>query len=92
MKMIKVVLMAFIMLVSVSAYAGAGQVDINKADVKTLSSQLNGVGERKAQAIIDYRNTNGAFKSIEELSRVKGISVRTIEKNRDRLIVSNSES
>ena len=82
--------MAFMMLVSVSAYAG--QVDINKADVKTLSSQLNGIGERKAQAIIDYRNTNGAFKSIEELSRVKGISVRTIEKNRDRLIVSNSGS
>ena len=61
-------------------------MNINTADVATLAS-LSGVGESKAQAIIDYREANGPFASIEALADVKGIGARTVEKNADRLAV-----
>jgi len=38
---------------------------------------------KKAQAIIDYRKANGDFKTIEALTEVKGIGLKTVEKNRD---------
>ena len=89
MKMIKVMMMGFMLLLSAFSYAGT--VDINKADAETLSSELSGVGGKKAQAIVDYRKANGQFMSVDDLSKVKGISVKTIEKNRDRMIVNNTK-
>lgn len=61
-------------------------VNINTADIATLA-QLNGIGESKAQAIIEYRESNGPFKSAEQLSDVKGIGARTLEKNAERITV-----
>ena len=52
-----------------------GAVDINTADVKELSG-LNGVGAKKADAIIVYRTAN-CFKSIDELTKVKGIGKKS---------------
>ena len=60
-------------------------VNINQADAATLARVLTGIGEKKAQAIIDYRNTHGAFTTIEQLDQVKGIGPATIEKNRARI-------
>jgi competence protein ComEA len=60
----------------------AGQVNINSADAQTLAAELKGVGEKKAQLIVDYRQKHGAFKSVDELENVKGISMKTIEKNK----------
>ena len=59
-------------------------VDINSANQKDFTT-LNGVGEKRASAIIAYRQANGCFKTIDELAKVKGISVKIIEKNRDKL-------
>ena len=61
-------------------------VNINRAIEGELVS-LNGIGSSKAQAIILYREMFGDFKTVDELAKVKGIGVKTIEKNRSRLQV-----
>jgi competence ComEA-like helix-hairpin-helix protein len=58
------------------------QVNINRADATTLAASLNGIGPKKAEAIVVYREQHGSFKQIEDLALVKGIGPKTIEKNR----------
>jgi competence protein ComEA len=60
-------------------------VNINTADVQTLATGLKGIGVSKAEAIITYRETYGSFKSIEELSEIKGIGEAIIAQNRERI-------
>ena len=62
-------------------------VNINTADAATIDRVLLNVGPAKAQAIVDYRKANGAFRSAEQLALVKGIGLKTVEKNRDRIVV-----
>lgn len=69
-------------------WAFAGPVDINTADAQTISAELDGIGLTKAQAIVDYRKKHGPFKSATDLSLVKGIGERTVEHNRDKILVS----
>jgi len=85
MKMIKTILA--VCLLTLSAAVWAGQVNINIADAKTLAVELKGVGMKKAQAIVAYRNENGVFKMVEDLAMVKGISDKTIEKNRKNILL-----
>ncbi|MCQ8888951.1 helix-hairpin-helix domain-containing protein [Pseudoalteromonas carrageenovora] len=54
-------------------------VSINNADTKVLA-QLPGIGEKKAQAIVDYRQENGDFENLSDLSNVKGIGKKLLEK------------
>lgn len=77
----------FACLIAISAfssvvYADGDVVNINTADAKALATTLKGVGEKKAQAIVDYREQFGAFKAVEELAEVKGIGMATVEDNR----------
>lgn len=58
-------------------------VNVNTADAAAIAEELNGVGIKKAQAIIEYRKEHGNFKTIEALTEVKGIGLKTVEKNRD---------
>ncbi|MGY0556324.1 ComEA family DNA-binding protein [Lysobacter sp. A286] len=69
----------------------AETVNVNTADAATIDRVLLNVGPSKAQAIVDYRETNGAFQSAEQLAMVKGIGLKTIEKNRDRITVGSSK-
>lgn len=68
----------------------ADKVNINTADAATIDAVLINVGPAKAQAIVEYRKANGTFKSAEELAMVKGIGLKTVEKNRDRIEVGRS--
>lgn len=69
-------------------FAIAGPVDVNTADAETISAELQGVGLSKATAIVEYRKANGPFKSVDDLSEVKGIGARTIEINRENILLA----
>ncbi len=63
----------------------AEPLNINTATAEQLDETLTGVGKAKAQAIVQDREKNGNFKSVDDLSRVKGIGPAIIEKNRSKI-------
>ena len=91
MKTFAIILKSFALslLLAGSALA-ADKVNINTADAAAIDAALVNIGPAKAQAIVEYRKANGAFKSAEELAMVKGIGLKTVEKNRDRIEVGRS--
>ena len=81
------------------AFAGAGHnhagadhvhgpniVNINTASAEVMDKKMKFVGAKTAKRIVEYRKTNGKFKSIEELDAVKGVGKRVINANRKILI------
>ncbi|MEN0666881.1 helix-hairpin-helix domain-containing protein [Caldifermentibacillus hisashii] len=65
---------------------GDGKVNINQADASALDS-LPGIGPSKAEAIIEYRETNGPFQKVEDLMNISGIGEKTFEKLKDQITV-----
>lgn len=59
-------------------------VDINKADVDTLIL-LKGVGEKRAKAIVAYRELHGEFTTVDDLLNVKGIGEQMLQHNKERI-------
>ena len=76
-----------LLLVAVAAQAGAPEegsraaINVNTAPVAELIS-LPGIGPKKAQAIILYREAHGPFQTVDDLIQVKGIGPKTLEKLR----------
>ncbi|NIW86624.1 MAG: hypothetical protein GWN09_08535 [Gammaproteobacteria bacterium] len=62
-------------------------VNINTADAETLASVISGAGTKRAEAIVEYRQQHGPFRSVDELVNVQGIGPKTVEKNRAKLAV-----
>lgn len=60
-------------------------VNINTADAETLAAAIDGVGLKRAEAIIRYREMNGPFSDVEALTEVRGIGPKVLEKARERL-------
>ena len=86
MNTLKTLFSSLILSLALAGAAIAGEtVNINTADAATIDRVLVNVGPAKAQAIVDYRKANGAFRSAEQLAMVKGIGLKTVEKNRDRI-------
>ena len=69
-----------------SAKNSDGLTNINTADEKELQ-KIKGVGPAIAGRIIEYRNNNGAFKSVDEIKKVRGIGDKTFEKMKDFITV-----
>ena len=65
---------------------GTERVNINSADAETLCG-LSGIGETLAERIIAYREENGPFSRIEDITKVSGIGSSTFEKLQDRICV-----
>ncbi|MGX5173792.1 ComEA family DNA-binding protein [Aliikangiella sp. IMCC44653] len=64
------------------------KVNLNTAGAEQIAEALTGVGIKKAQAIVAFRNQFGEFKSIEELASVKGIGVLTVVRNESRILLN----
>jgi competence protein ComEA len=87
MKTLKHTLLLLACAVACPLLAFAGPVDINSADAETISTELQGIGMSKAEAIVEYRKVHGPFRSVDDLALVKGIGPRTIEINRSNILL-----
>ncbi|MDR3162775.1 MAG: helix-hairpin-helix domain-containing protein [Helicobacteraceae bacterium] len=65
-----------------------GAVNINTATSEELTA-LKGIGDTKAAAIVKWREENGGFKSIDELTQVKGIGKKTLESLKEEITISD---
>ena len=72
----KKIMLSLIALVSITF----GSVDINNASVEELTT-LKGIGKQKAKAIVEYRKEH-CFKTKNDLANVKGIGLKTVERNK----------
>lgn len=86
MKLLNTLILALALLLPLAAPA-ASPVNINTADKETLITAISGVGEKKAEAIIEYREQHGPFKSVDEITKIKGIGQGILDKNRENLSV-----
>ncbi len=66
-------------------------VDINNDSAEKMADLLKGVGIKKANAIVSYREENGPFTAVEDLMSVSGIGPSTLEKNRAAIQVGETE-
>lgn len=62
-------------------------VNINTASAEELATLLKGIGVKKAQAIVEYREANGPFLTIDDLAKVKGIGDATVRNNAARILL-----
>ncbi|PZN74628.1 MAG: hypothetical protein DM484_20815 [Candidatus Methylumidiphilus alinenensis] len=85
----KIIIALFAMFLMTFAGFAAAVVDLNSATAAELDA-LKGVGAAKAKAIIDYRDKNGPFKSVDELAKVKGFGAKTVDKLRPELTVGGA--
>ena len=83
MKLFQTLFLTLILMFSSVAFAET--VNINTANAEQIASAITGVGEVKAKAIVEYRSSNGNFKSVQELENVVGIGAKTVEKNKDKI-------
>ncbi len=67
----------------------ASPVNINTADAKTIGEALSGIGLKKAEAIVKYREEKGAFKTVDDLTNVKGIGPKIVEKIKNDVLLSD---
>jgi competence protein ComEA len=68
----------------------ASPVNINTADAKTISEALSGIGLKKAEAIVKYRESKGEFKTAEDLVNVDGIGAKTVEKIKADILLTDA--
>jgi competence protein ComEA len=83
------VLLAVLMILTsgIGVYAGdAAKININKASAEELT-QLQGVGQKYAAKIVEYRDQNGPFAAPEDLMKIPGIGPKVLEKNKDIIVV-----
>jgi competence protein ComEA len=77
-KNITALLLGLALSASATTIAAAEPININTADAATLAAIIDGVGLKRAQAIVAYRDRNGPFQSVQDLTRVRGIGAKTV--------------
>ena len=69
----------------------AGPVNVNKADAETIARELTGIGPAKARAIVEYREENGPFETVDDLIKVQGIGPKVLEDNRKNILLKEAD-
>ena len=89
MKVRKVVwcLVLFVFSLSIPLYAAQGVINVNTATKEELM-MLPGIGEKTASSIVAYRQVNGSFKTIDDMTKVKGMSKKKLDKLRPALVLT----
>lgn len=77
----KILLLLVCLLASFTTFA----VNVNTASAEEIAKSLKGIGLNKAGALIIYRDKHGPFKTLQQLTKVKGIGAATIDKNRENI-------
>lgn len=68
------------------SYAAKRLVNLNRADATQIAAQhFKGLGKKRALAIVAYRQQHGRFKTLDDLAKVRGMTKRFIDKNRQQL-------
>ena len=70
-----------------STAAAAGPVNVNTADAQPLAAELNGVGPVIAQRIVAHREANGPYSEPTQLTQVRGVGSKTLEKNAEFILL-----
>lgn len=70
---------------SVQSSENAAKININQATAEQLARALHGVGMARARAIVELREQLGGFKDIEDLLQVRGLGVKVLEDNKERI-------
>jgi competence protein ComEA len=78
---------AFIVALLMAGPLAASPININQATAQQLADNLKGVGLKKAQAIVQYRDKIGGFQNQNQLLNVKGIGAATLEKNEGNILL-----
>jgi len=78
-------------LLSAAAWA-AEPVNVNTASAEQIAENLKGIGLSKAQSIVAYREANGSFLHVDELVNVKGIGIRTVDQNRELILLNDLDA
>lgn len=87
MKKISLYLIVFLCLIGIKSIIAAEIVNINTADAETISANLSGIGPIKAAAIVKFREKHGPFPSVDSLISVVGIGEKTLDKNKNLIIL-----
>ena len=91
MKLIQVIISLFVVMIMATGSAWSDEtVNINTATVKQLQ-KVDGIGKKIAVKIISYREEHGAFGSVDDLLKVKGVGKKTLEKAKDQLSVGDKK-
>ena len=88
-KNVLILCIAVVMVMAFSVPSWSGdivKINLNKATVAELT-KLKGIGQKYAERIVEFREKNGPFTKTEDLMNVKGISLKTWEKNKDLITV-----
>lgn len=83
----------FLGLISVNGAVWAAEpVNVNTATAEEIAANLKGIGPSKAKLIVAYREANGSFQHVDELVNVKGIGIKTIDQNRELILLGNESA
>ena len=82
-----IIILSLVFSIAISGAILAAPVNINEANAEQIAESLNGIGIKKAQAIVQYREKIGAFNNKKQLLNVKGIGESTIKKNEHNILI-----